>query len=326
MTHDLTTSTPTTLAAASDRLTQLISAWLDGKGKLSNSRRTVETYAAMLTTFRTALLAVGLDLNSAPGPVALVAQRWAGERAGASRRAGPLAPATVKQRLAALSSFYSYACKLGVLDLNPITLLDRPKVEMYSDVQALDQPHVKRALAALDRTTPAGQRDAALLGVALTTGRRLAALAGLRWRDVAISAGKVTLTFHEKGGKTVRKTLAPPIARVLLAWLHCYYGVELGALPPDAPIWVALDRRTKGSALGPQAIDDICRTVLGCHPHQLRHTFAHQMLESGASLPEISAELGHSDLKVTSVYLKQLQSSMNPYADTLAAAFGFEAE
>ena len=46
------------------------------------------------------------------------------------------------------------------------------------------------------------------------------------------------------------------------------------------------------------------RAGLGAHvsPHSLRHAHASHAIENGASLALVSATLGHSDLKVTSVY------------------------
>ena len=43
---------------------------------------------------------------------------------------------------------------------------------------------------------------------------------------------------------------------------------------------------------------------LGAHvsPHSLRHAHASHAIENGASIALVSATLGHSDLKVTSVY------------------------
>ena len=54
------------------------------------------------------------------------------------------------------------------------------RVKCYARSQALDVGDVRRRLAQIDRTTLAGQRDYALLSVALITGRRRAELAGLR--------------------------------------------------------------------------------------------------------------------------------------------------
>jgi integrase/recombinase XerC len=303
-----------------------IAAWLDSKLTRSNAQRTRDTYATHMASFRAALAQVGLDLTSERRAVALIAQAWAKQ----SVRGRVLRPATIAQRLAAVASFYDFALKRGLLDLpgNPIAVLERPRVEGYAEAQALDLPTLRRQLAAIDRAKPTGVRDYALLRVALTTGRRLAELAGLRWRAVALHGSSVTLTWaRAKGGKVARDTLAVGVGADLLTWLEQHYGAALGALPADAPIWVNLSYGGRGQQGGPgtalssQAIDDIVRRRLHTHPHALRHTFAAAMEGSGAKVSEIQARLGHSSLATTGRYLAALHKAENPYAERLADLF-----
>jgi integrase/recombinase XerC len=304
----------------------VIAAWLDSKLTRSNAQRTHDTYATHMASFRAALAQVGLDLASERRAVALIAQAWAKQ----SVRGRVLRPATIAQRLASVASFYNFVLKRGLLDLpgNPIAVLERPRVEGYAEAQALDLPAVRRQLAAIDRAKPTGVRDYALLRVALTTGRRLAELAGLRWGAVALHGSSVTLTWtRAKGGKVARDTLAAGVGADLLTWLDRHYGAARGGLPADAPVWVNLSyggrgqRGGPGAALSTQAIDDIVRRRLHTHPHALRHTFAAAMEGSGAKVSEIQARLGHSSLATTGRYLAALHKAENPYAERLADLF-----
>lgn len=47
------------------------------------------------------------------------------------------------------------------------------------------------------------------------------------------------------------------------------------------------------------------------HPHQLRHSFATNLAEHGASIYEIQNLLRHSDIRTTQVYLHNLQNKLN---------------
>jgi site-specific recombinase XerD len=319
-----------------DPLALAVAAWLDSKHGRSGSARTRDSYAAALADFRAALGRAQLDLLADSAAVALVAQAWAQM----SARGRTVKPATVAQRLAIISSFYAFALRRRLLPLteNPIELVERPKVESYAEAQALDTTTVRKALAALKVAATgdglAGDlaaRDLALLRVALTTGRRVAELARLRWRDLAIEAGRVTITVQRaKGGKVMRDTLATDVGSDLLRWLHRHHRAELGELAPDAAIWPVLKgggvagRGRIGAALTAQGIAEVVARRLGSHPHALRHSFAQAMERDGATVSTIQARLGHSNLATTGRYLTQLGKAENAHADALARLFDAE--
>jgi integrase len=329
---------PAPLAPA-DRLAGPVAAWLDAKGGRSGSERTRATYAATLADARAALQPLGLDLDSDPRAVALVLQAWAGRSKVEGRQ---LRPATVAQRLAIVSSFYAFALRRGLVEgltSNPAELVERPQVESYAEAQALDGARVRRVLGELRRdakgdglAAESAARDLALLRIALTTGRRVAELAALRWRDLELTgnATGITLHFHRaKGGKVMRDALAPAVAADLLAWLHRHYGAELGRLPPDAPLWPTLranQRSSAGAAMTADGIRQMVERRLQTHPHALRHSFAHGMRRAGAKDSEVQARLGHSNLATTGRYLAQLDRADNPHAEALADLFDGEDE
>jgi integrase len=305
-----------------------VAAWLDSKRGRSGSTRTHAAYADTLADFRRALAAAGLDLDGDGRAVALVAQGWAQ----GSKRGRSVKPSTVAQRLNILSSFYQFARRRGLLPLdgNPIDTVERPRVEAYAEAAPLDPRGVRVALTTLRRVAAAGDavslRDLALLRVMLTTGRRVAEVAALRWRDVVVSDGqRVELSYRAKGGKHMRDALAPSVAADLLRWLHAHYGAALGDLAPDAPIWPALrPGRPAGPALTAQGVAGVVERHLETHPHALRHAFAAAMVEAGAKLPELQARLGHSSLETTGRYVAQLGKAHNPHAEALASLFDAE--
>lgn len=312
-------------ATGGPSLALAIAAWLDAKGKRSDSAKTLRAYGDTLASFRAACQRVGLDLDAGDvRALALVAQGWAGQ---AKTDGRPVTPATYNQRLAIISSFYTFARRRGLLDSeNPAAMVERRPVQSYAAAAPLDAGDVAARMAAIDRTTPAGMRDYALLAVALQTGRRLSELAGLRWGHIRLDGGRVALTWpHAKGGKVMRDTLPAPVGEALLRWLHAAYGGQLGpALAPDAPVWISLARNaSRGRALGIQSIADVCEKRLGTSKvHATRHTFAHAMETVGAKVSDIQARLGHASLQTTGRYLAALRSAENAHADDLAALFG----
>ncbi len=196
------------LGSEEQRLELAIIAWLDAKGKRSGSAKTATAYRATLQSFRSYLFAQRLDLDGPPQAVALLAQQWAG--------LGTPAPATYNQRLAIISSFYSYALKHALLPANPIGRVDRRPVQSYGAAQALDYAELRRRLALIDRTTARGLRDYALLAVALQTGRRLSELAALRWSALQLRGDKLTIRWQRtKGGKQMQDLLPRRLCQLI---------------------------------------------------------------------------------------------------------------
>lgn len=297
---------------------QVAAAWLQSKSGRSGSEKTRRAYADTLASFRERLKGAGLDLDSAPRMVALAAAGWAAD--------GEAAPATYNQRLAIVSSFYSY-CQTSELrpDLvNPIARVEKRPVQSYRAARPLDRVQVARALGAIDRLEPAGARDYVLLRVGLTTFRRASELAGLRWGDIGRAGDLLIVTWTRcKGGTTMRDILPAAVSGELLAYLRQVYGADLSGLAPSAPVWVSFSKNTSaGQAISARAIADICLKHLGVSTvHSLRHTGARAMEDAGAKVSEIQARLGHASLATTGRYLKALASAENPYGDRLAAMF-----
>ena len=124
-----------------------VAAWLHAKSGRSGSAKTATAYSTTLASFRAACHLAGLDLAGDVRALALIAQSWAA--------AGDPAPATYNQRLAVVSSFYSFAAKRGLLEIaNPIAQVDRRAVQSYAGAQALDYSDVSARLKAIDRHYP----------------------------------------------------------------------------------------------------------------------------------------------------------------------------
>ncbi len=347
------------------KLEMALTGWLMAKAGRSGSRKTKTAYQETIGAFRTALQAAGYDLDSAVGIVALAAQGWAAQsfddsklqkseaatdnmqkqaqtdvpqvsvvtahsRMSNNSKHKELSPATYNQRLAILSSFYSYAARQGLLPTeNPISRVERRPVQSYASAHAQEYAEIKAKLKAIDRSTLDGKRDYALLSVAIQTGRRISELAALTRTDMRLQSenGKVTLTFQRtKGGKTISDTLPVAPSRALIDWLAAYYKAgQVGQLPKDAPLWVSLSRRNGGEQLTIQTLADICERRLGTSKfHSLRHTFAKAMEDSGAKVSDIQARLGHTSLATTGRYLAALHRDENAQADALAQLFGLE--
>lgn len=331
------TTTRALVVGQGNMLELAVVAWLDAKGKRSGSVATPRAYGDTLRAFRAALRSQGLDLNSAPENVALVAQAWLSRTFDGSRQ---VANTTYNQRRAALSSFYGFRARRRLIgpgepSENPMSLLDPQQVDEYAGATPIPTQSAQSRLAAIDRTTPIGARDYALLTLGLRTGRRVAELAGLRCGDLTPLGrdierdGLLVIWRRCKGGKVMRDELRGSVAVALMRWLSLAYPgqsiEQLSRTRPDAPVWLTLGRNPahRGAAMTPRTAALVCERRLGVSKaHALRHTFALEMEKAGAPVSLIQQKLGHSSLAITGRYLSKLTSHTNPYAEQLEIAFG----
>src|SRR5258707_15265872 len=125
-----------------------ISAWLDSKSKLSGSARTHRNYADVITPLRAALQRADMGLDSSTPEVRLVAQAWASKSFGGL---SDVSAPTYNQRLAVLSSFYTFARKRQLLEVpNPIELVERRRVQSYGSATSLSVSMVGNVLRGIN--------------------------------------------------------------------------------------------------------------------------------------------------------------------------------
>ncbi len=332
-------------ASARDEVTVefVMGAWLHEKFNQSQSERTKQTYRGVLQAFRSFLLAEGLDLTMPEPPDGTLAdvEEQLATRAQAfaamslSGRSETISPATRNKRLAILSSFYVFASRRHRRLFpfsNPISLVERSKVQPYGKAKPLDAQTVNQGLATIDTTTTQGIRDKALLAVLLQTGRRVSEVTNLTWGSVEIArtSGVITLHFERtKGGDVMKDTLPRPISQLLMQWLQRWYGKALGSLAPDAPLWVnvAPYHEDYGKPLKYQGVAGIAKHCLGTSKvHRTRHTFSKNMLKVGATVKDVQLRLGHKNIATTQIYTEQITNDVNPFADQLTALLGLHAE
>jgi integrase/recombinase XerD len=215
---------------------------------------------------------------------------------------------TRNARLAAIHSFMRYVAVRDPASL-PITqrVLAIPTKRFDRPVLGyLTREQVAAILAAPDRGTWSGHRDAVLLATTYNTGARVSEITGLRVRDVLLDR-QSAVHLHGKGRKERAIPLWKSTATELRGWL------QRTTPGPDAPVFpnragTALtrsgvrDRLERAVAVAAQQ----CPSLQGQHvsPHTLRHSTAMHLLQSGTDLAVIALWLGHADPATTHQYLE----------------------
>jgi integrase/recombinase XerD len=204
------------------------------------------------------------------------------------------------RRLSALRQFFRFLQREERLPANPVELLDSPRLPLKLP-KVLGEKEVEALLAAVDATTPQGQRDAALLEVLYATGLRVSELVGLTLKQVDLRRGVIRPLG--KGHKERLVPMVPQAVDKLKQYLN--EGRPLLLKGKDSR-FVFVNRR--GGSLSRQGFWKILQRYarlagLGrISPHTLRHSFATHLLARGANLRVLQLLLGHADLATTQIY------------------------
>jgi len=217
-------------------------------------------------------------------------------------------PSTRNVRLAAIHAFFRY---LATHDPERLELCQRIlgvpfKRARPRSVEYLEYEEIEAVLGAVDRTTPHGRRDYALLVTMFNTGARVQEILDLRLCDLQlIRPFQVRLV-----GKGRKERLCPlwgQTAQVLQIW------IEERSVDPRSTERLFLNHRSepltrfgvryilaKYCARAQTSAPSLRAKRL--HPHTMRHSTAVHLLKAGVDLSTISHWLGHASITTTNRY------------------------
>jgi len=169
--------------------------------------------------------------------------------------------------------------------------------------RALDPGEVAALMAACAADpTPAGARDAALVAVGYSCGLRRAELVALTLADYDPATGALTVE-HGKGDKARTVYAKNGAADALADWL-VIRGEEPGALfvPVHKGGAITIRPMTAQAFYGALRKRGIQAGIADFSPHDLRRTFASDLLDKGADISTVAALMGHASVTTTQRY------------------------
>jgi site-specific recombinase XerD len=196
---------------------------------------------------------------------------------------GRRSAATAHNRYRGLQQFFRWALDDGEIQRSPMEKM-RPPILPEQPVPVVPMGDLRKLLSTCDGQTFEGRRDEAIVRVFIDTGARLSELANLRLDsedggDVDLDGGVLRVL-----GKGRRQRLLPIGAKTVKA-LDRYTRKRIQH-PHSAEPWLWLGRagRMTGSGIRQMVWKRSEEAGIGrIHPHQLRHSFAHEWLSAGGS-------------------------------------------
>lgn len=210
---------------------------------------------------------------------------------------------TQQHWLIAVSSFFSWLVKQGLILFNPASDLEMPRSEFRLPKSIFSASNVEKIMKVPDLSQPDGVRDRAILETFYSTGIRRQELCNLCLCDVDYERG--LLRIEQGKGKKDRYV---PIGLRALQWIKKYLFTcrkMLHPSPNEQTLFLNMSGvQMNGNRLGTRVHQIIRSARVGksgsCH--LFRHTFATLMLEKGCDVRYVQEMLGHSNMETTAIY------------------------
>lgn len=229
------------------------------------------------------------------------------------------ATSTISRNLASIRSFYQYITKNKIVEYDPTTELESPKVEKKLP-QILSTEEVVLLLEQPQCIDLKGFRDKAMLELLYATGIRVTELIQLNTHDINLEMAFI------KCNKGSRERMIP-LGSMAVAAVKEYLSKSRLLLIQKVDE-KALFVNINGGRLTRQGFWKIIKQYKNqakiskdITPHTLRHSFAAHLLENGADLRSIQEMLGHSDISSTQIYaqiaknkIKEIYKKTHPRA------------
>ena len=205
---------------------------------------------------------------------------------------------SLQRMLSGIRSFFRWMLREGIVQHNPAKAVRAPKSPRHLPA-TLDADTINQLLD-IPLESPLAVRDKAIMELFYSSGLRLSELAELRWEQLDLPSGMVTVTG--KGNKSRMVPVGRIASEALLEWRKVR-GQFASFEQPH--VFVS----NRGNPISTRTIQARVRywakrqgMPQNVYPHLLRHSFASHMLESSSDLRGVQELLGHASISTTQIY------------------------
>lgn len=218
-------------------------------------------------------------------------------------------PRTVSRVSSDLRLFLQYLFMRDILTRDLSAAIPTIRLASNATVPSVWEPElVERLLAAVDRRSPKGKRDYAILLLAARLGLRLGDIKGLTLDHLNWTTSTIEIV-QSKTGVPLVLPLIEEVGTAIIDYLRAgrppvkHRHLFTNLTPPFDPICES-DRLHRVVAYWRELAGIKFKTPQRQGLHSLRHTLATRLLNAQTPFPIISAVLGHASPATTFIYAK----------------------
>ncbi len=220
-----------------------------------------------------------------------------------------LSPRYIKNILVTVRNYFRFVYEKGYLLLDWSSAVPCVMAPQNKNVPALwSEDEIMALLNHVDRGSPAGKRDYAILLLVVQLGIRISDVADLRLDSLKWERKEISLIQHKTKGRVTLPLLDD------VGWAIIEY-IQHGRPKVDSPfVFISVNAPYEKLVSGSIAsIIQRYMRIAGIHQqragitsgmHSLRHAVARRLLEQGTPLSTVADIMGHSSYSSTSPYLK----------------------
>lgn len=216
---------------------------------------------------------------------------------------------TVRNYWSKLNTFFEWLYVHHYLSENPFRFMRLPPL-VWDDVKFLKKEQIERIFNVLHNPvnprTILAKRNLAMFYVFLFCGLRKEELLQLQVRDVDLE--RKILTVRAETSK-IPRTRQIPLHTTTVMYLTDYLRERRQKQTPFLFVSNSRDDRISTNGLTDIVTELKKRSGVRFHLHQLRHTFAVNFLKSSNNVVKLKQLLGHTDIKMTLVYVRCLPTN-----------------
>ena len=206
-----------------------------------------------------------------------------------------LAPTSVIRKVASLRGFFKWTFSMGIIDKNPASTLEQPKVPQRLP-KIVSIKEIDTMLHS--KLTPL---EHVIIELLYSCGLRVSELVNLKLNDIDLNSkyvrcfGKGSKERLVPMGEAAKMALKEYLQTRELIIKKCGINSKKLLINNEGRFINRQDVYTLIHARGKMINKNIS-------PHTLRHSFATHLLENGADLRVVQELLGHSDVSTTQLY------------------------
>lgn len=244
------------------------------------------------------------------------------------------APATVNQKIYALSSFYKWLLAYAdnrsgktIIHYNPFTYLAsiKPEVINKKPTPYLTPEEMSRFLNCINIDTVIGLRNRAIFALAFTTSLRKSNIINIKIGDLLNIQGYTALRVIQKRKKEHHSKIVPEVKLLIDMYLKkTNRDYDNNA---DDYLFLGHSNNTKEDKLSPSALNKIIKVLAeranikkwkDLRVHSTRHSAITAAILAGVPIQEVQQNLsGHSDIRMVMKYTHIQNSMKNNPSDAI---------